>query len=282
MSTFDKNKKEVIHTKIWQEEPEPNNPFAAKTCYCAGYDVYDDLLGKVSWAEYLYLLFKLEKPTQEQAKLLETIAVAIANPGIRDHSVRAAMNAGVGGSTSASALMAALAVGAGQYGGAREVYLVMQSWADCGKDIRMWEQRIKNSTIETRADVWTPIEHTPGFDPNGVSCPKPIRQILDYLNEVAGPNSNLLWLKENQQAVEQFSDSPLALTGVIATAFVDLGLTDEQGEMLYLFLRLPGAAVHALEQKQYGWRKYPFFGDALKLQNDPGPQRIIKKFNNLE
>ncbi|MDH3609669.1 MAG: citryl-CoA lyase, partial [Gammaproteobacteria bacterium] len=81
----EKKKQEVIHTKIWREEPEPDNPFAAKKCFCAGYDVYGDLLGKASWVEYLYLLFKLEKPTQEQAKLLEMIAVAIANPGIRDH-----------------------------------------------------------------------------------------------------------------------------------------------------------------------------------------------------
>ena len=267
------DKKEVIHTKIWNEEPESDNPFAAKTCYCAGYDVYGDLLGKASWVEYLYLLFKLEKPTKEQAKLLETIAVAIANPGIRDYSVRAAMNAGVGGSTSASALMAALAVGAGQYGGAREVYFCMQMWEICGQDINKWKERIKNPPKEERADVWTRIEHTPGFDPNGVSCPTPIQQTLDYLSELAGPRSNVDWLNENRKILEQYSDMPLALTGVIAAAFVDLGLTDEQGEMLFLILRIPGAAAHSLEQNQYGLRKYPFFGDSLRLQNDPGPSR---------
>ncbi len=264
-------KKEVIHTKIWNEEPEPNNPFAAKKCYCAGYDVYGDLLGKASWVEYLYLLFKLEKPTKEQAKLLETIAVAIANPGIRDHSVRAAMNAGVGGSTSASALMAALAVGAGQYGGAREVYLAMQNWEECGQNIKNWQNAIKNPRNEERIDVWTPIEHPPGFDPNGVSCSTPTQQILVSLCEIAGPKSNLDWLKKNRQTLEEHSNMPLAFTGVIAAAFVDLKLTTEQGEMLFLFFRLPGAAVHALEQKHYGWRKYPFFEDSLKLQNDPGP-----------
>ena len=41
--------------------------------------------------------------------------------------------------------------------------------------------------------------------------------------------------------------------------------------MLYLMLRLPGAAVHALEQEKLGWRRYPFFNDGLKLTNDPGP-----------
>ncbi len=266
------NKKEVIHTKIWNEAPELDNPFAAKTCYCAGYDVYGDLLGKISWAEYIYLLFKLERPTKEQAKFLEAIAIAIANPGIRDHSVRAAMNAGVGGSTSASALMAALAVGAGQYGGAREVYSVMQCWQDCEQNIQQWEHRITNPLVEERADVWTAIEHPPGFDPNGVSCSTPIRQTLDYLGSLTEADSNLCWLNANRVRLEKAANFPLSMTCVIATACVDLKFTPQQGEMLFLFFRLPGAAVHALEQKQYGWRKYPFFGDGLKLQDDPGPQ----------
>ncbi len=259
-------KKEVIHTKIWREEPQPDNPFAAQKCFCAGYDVYGDLLGKASWIEYLYLLFKLEKPTKEQAKLLETIAVAIANPGIRDHSVRAAMNAGVGGSTSASALMAALAVGAGQYGGAREVFLVMQLWEGCGQDIHKWKEALLNPPKEERADIWLPMEHPPGFDPNGVTCPEPVVQALEKLSELTMSGSNSKWLNENQKTLEETLNIPIAFTLVIATALTDLEFTSEQGEMLYLLLRLPGSAVHALEQKENGWKKYPFFVDGLKIE----------------
>ena len=261
--TADKDKQEVIHTKIWNEEPEPDNPFAAKKCYCAGYDVYGDLLGKASWVEYLFLLFKLEKPTAEQAKLLETIAVAIANPGIRDHSVRAAMNAGVGGSTAASALMAALAVGAGQYGGAREVYLVMELWEKCGQNIKKWEQELLNPEVDERADIWLLIEHPPGFDPHGVSCPTPVKQTLEKFSLLTRVDSNSNWLKENQAHLEEKTKLPITFTMIIATALTDLGMTNEQGEMLYLLLRLPGAAVHALEQKKLGWKKYPFFKEGL-------------------
>lgn len=268
----EEKKQEAIHTKIWREEPEPDNPFAAKKCFCAGYDVYGDLLDKASWVEYLYLLFKLEKPTQEQAKLLETIAVAIANPGIRDHSVRAAMNAGVGGSTAASVLMAALAVGAGQYGGAREVFLVMQLWEECGQDLEKWEKVLLNPPKEERADIWQPMEHPPGFDPNGVSCPAPIVQTLKKLASISNSNSSLNWLLENQAALEKTVDMPIAFTSVAATAFQDLEFSSEQGEMLYLLLRLPGASAHALEQKYYGIKKYPFFLNKLHLidESDPG------------
>ncbi len=268
MSSEEK-KQEVIHTKIWREEPEPDNPFAAKKCFCAGYDVYGDLLGKASWVEYLYLLFKLEKPTKEQVKLLETVAVAIANPGIRDHSVRAAMNAGVGGSTAASALMAALAVGAGQYGGAREVYLVMQLWDECGHDVTKWEKVLLNPPKEERADIWLPMEHPPGFDPHGLTCPTPVVKTLDKLSSLCDSKSNINWLRNNRFELEEIIQLPISFTGLIAAAFRDLEFSKEQGEMLFLLLRLPGAGAHALEQSYYGFNRYPFFLNQVQLKNDP-------------
>jgi len=264
-------KKEVIHTKIWKETPEPDNPFAAAICECSGFDVYGDLLGKISWIQYLYLLFKLEPPTENQAKLLEGIAVAIANPGLRDLSVRAAMNGGVGGSTSAACLMAALAPGAGQYGGAREVYLAMLLWEKCDKDIDKWQASINNYEKDEPIEVWPDMEHPPGFDPHGISCATPVKQTLQYLSAIDSVGA-LKWLGEVQEELENAAECPLSMSGIAAATFIDLGLTPEQGEMLFLLLRLPGAAVHALEQKQYGWRKYPFFADGLVLQDDPGPK----------
>jgi citrate synthase len=261
---------EKINTKIWFEEEEPDNPFAAKTSYCSGYDVYGDLLGKISWPEYIFLLFKLEKPLPWQSKLLEAIAIAIANPGPRDLGVRAAMNGGVGGSTAASCLMAALAPSAGKNGGAREVYQVMRLWQQCEFELTQWKQSLSTYQDEEEIEVWPASEHTPGFDPYGASCATPVLQTLDHLTSIYSDGA-LSYLSANRQIFEKAADAPLGMTGVIAAAFTDLGFTDEQAEMLYLLLRLPGAAVHSLEQKKLGWRKYPFFGNGLTLTNDPGP-----------
>lgn len=258
-------KKEQITTKIWTEVAEDDNPFAAAACYCSGFDVYGDLLGKASYIEYLYLLFKLEPPTEQQKKLLDGLAVALANPGPRDHSVRAAMNAGVGGSTRASALMAAVAVGAGNLGGGREVYNAVHYWEQCGMDLAAWEEMIKAPPVEERVDVWMPMEHAPGFDPNGTSCMTPVRQSLSYLADI-GCSEKLNWLHQNREILEGYACAPLAMSGVAAAVMHDLELTPDQSEMLFILLRLPGAAVHALEQESLGWRRYPFFGDGLKLQ----------------
>ncbi|WP_201773488.1 citrate synthase family protein [Marinobacter similis] len=58
---------------------------------------------------------------------------------------------------------------------------------------------------------------------------------------------------------------PLAMSGLAAAAMIDLSMDEDQGSMLYLMLRLPGAAVHALEQKKVGWKKFPFYGPAIEL-----------------
>jgi len=273
MSKPEEKKQEVIHSKIWQEVPEPDNPFAAATCYCSGYDVYGDLLGKISWIEYLYLLFKLEPPTKDQARLLEGIAVAIANPGPRDLSVRAAMNGGVGGATAAACLMAAMAPGAGQFGGAREVALVMNVWHQCGTDFNLWRMKIKSyKEDESEADIWPGSEHFPGFDPYSDSCAGIVINTLDHLSSF-NDTKTLQWLQQCRSDLESTAGGALSMTGVIATAFVDLDLSPDQGEMLFLLLRLPGAAVHALEQKANGWRQYPFFSEGLTLTNDPGSSK---------
>ncbi len=263
-------KNETITTKIWRETPEDDNPFAASACYCAGYDVYGDLLGKISLVEYLWLLFKLEPPTKTETLLLEGLAVALANPGPRDHSVHAAMSAGVGGSTRASALMAAIAVGAGSLGGGREIYTTIQYWQQCGTDIDAWRAMLQNPPREERADVWPDMEHSPGFDPNGASCPTPVKQVLEYL-AATSTGDVLPWLKNNRQALETLTDSPLAMSGVAAATLHELKFSPEQAEILFIMLRLPGAAVHALEQEKIGWNRFPFFTDGLTLTNDPGP-----------
>jgi len=264
-------KQETIRSHIWQEEAEADNPFTAKTCHCSGYDVYADLLGNARWSEYLFLLFQRQPPLAWQAALLEDVALILANPGPRDLSVRAAMNGGVGQSTSASCLMAALAVGAGQNGGAHELALALQGWQHCQFNLTKWQTWFKTLNEDERADIWPDMEHFPGFDPQGISCSTPVRQALQHLSKHPHDGA-LIWLLKERTALEKIAEKPLSMLGVVAATFYDLGFTAQQGEMLYLLLRLPGAAVHALEQMPRGWVHYPFFKEGLHVENDPGKQ----------
>lgn len=257
----------ILHTAIWQEQPEADNAFATKQAFCHGYDVYGEVLKKASFTEYLYLLFKGERPTPQQALLLDKLAIVVANAGPRDHSIRAAMNGGVGGSTAAGCLMAALAVGAGQYGGAHEVFHALNIWQFAQQDVNRCQQAMSQLLANKEVDIWQPMEHVAGFDPHGVSCPTIVLQSLEYLASLT-PNGHLAWLLNNRLELEQIAKGTLAMTGVFAAASLDLGFTAEQAEMLFLQLRLSGAAVHALEQQQLGWKKFPYVSQLIDLQQD--------------
>lgn len=259
---------EVIHTRIWQEEAEHDNPFATRAAFCHGYDVFGEMIGKASWIDMLYLLLRAEAPNAHQRQALEALAVALANPGPRDPSVHAAMCGGVCGSTAAASLMAALAVGAGGNSGAREVLLSMQGWTACGTDLARW--RLLLATRPAGAvSIWPEPEHAPGFDPHGRSTATTVLQTLARLSELS-PGPHVAWLEANLAAVEAAAQCPLAMSGVAAATLHDLGFSAEQGEMLFLLLRLPGAAAHALEQRGYGFRKFPFF--TVELENDPATE----------
>lgn len=258
---------QVIHTRIWQELPEADNPFAAAQCRAHGYDVYGQLLGKATYIEYLYLLLKGERPSAQAAATFEILAIALANPGPRDTSVHAAMAAGATGTPASSALMAAIAAGAGSAGGAREVLLAMQAWETCGTDMDAWRRQMA-APAATGPLFWPQLEHPPGFDPHGARCAKPVLQLLSALRAILSAG-NVAWLDEHRPDLEQACGLPLAQNAVVAAAFSDLGLSPAEGEMFTLLWRLPGAAVHALEQSQQGFRQFPFF--ETELENDPGP-----------
>lgn len=266
MTTINKSPTQTIKTRFWEEEANPDNPFAEEACFCAGYDVYGDLLGKISWFEYLYLQIKGEKISPSNAELFENLAISLANPGPRDQSVRAAMSAGVGGSTPASAIMAALAVGAGQYNGARELFLASKMWESNRQDLELWTSNLRDFPKKgKRQDIWPEMEHPPGFDTYGTQCPKPVQQILDCLCDHTEKNSALRWLKTNQPALQEAARHPISKIAVAAAAMKDLDFTPEEAEMLYLMLRLPGVIAHTLERNDFGWREHPFPRDGINL-----------------
>ena len=257
-----------IRTRIWHEEPESDDAFAARRASCYGFDVMADMLGRASWADMLFLLFRGEPPSGPQARLLEGLALALANPGPRDPAVHAAMCSAVGGSPAAAGLIAALAVGAGASGGAREVYQAMQLWAQCGTDIARWREALIQAPAAT-GSIWPSAGHRPGFEPHARRTSTLTCQLLDGLVALAAGEhfSALPWLRAQRGALESAAGAPLASTGVAAAALHELGFSPDQGEMLHLMLRLPGAAAHALEQRQLGHKNFPFF--ALELEDDP-------------
>jgi citrate synthase len=166
------------------------------------------------------------------------------------------MASAVGGAPAAAALMAALSVGAGRHDGARDVLDAMTGWADCGFDLRAWQQRLGEAT-PARLDLWPDSGRAAGFDPQGRGTAGIVLQALEAMAALAQAE-RLRWLARHRAELEAAAGLPLAMSGVAAAALADLGFSPGQGEMLFLLLRLPGAAAHALEQRELGFKQFPF------------------------
>lgn len=251
---------QVIRTRIWDEAPDPRSPFLGRQVRLFGYDYYGDVLGQARWVELLWLLFVGEPPTPDQAELLERLAVALANPGPRDPAVHAAMCGGIGGSRPAAQLMAALAVASGDHGGAGELRRAMHAWQDSEANVSI------ATRLTAHAD---PEGNWPGFSPLSRETPEAVFLCLTHL--LASPLARCLTeLREHEPALSRGATHGLSLIGVAAAAFVDLGLSPDQGEALFLLLRLPGALAHGMEQSGHRHKQFPFFTlDEIAMEPPP-------------
>ena len=107
-----------INTQICKEVPAKDNPYLAQKKIIHGYDLFD-LIEKRSFVDVLYLLFSGELPNRKQAKILEKLMIAFANPGPRHPAVRASMNAGIGKTNTAHILPIGLTTLGGDHCGAQ-------------------------------------------------------------------------------------------------------------------------------------------------------------------
>ncbi len=261
---------ETLETAIWKETPSPDDPFQASHCYCHGYDVHEDLLPNASWFEVLFLLLAGKRPTPAEASLLERVAIISMNPGTRDLGVRAAMNAGVGRAPAGSVLVAAISAGAGQFGGAREVSLAMRLWSE-NRGAASFDL---SCPAEDERSEWPRLEHVPGFDPHARSASAMVLTSIERLAE-GSDGGFLVWLREHREALEAVAGAPVSMTGVLAAAYCELGFSAAIAEYASLILRLPGAAAHALEQRELGWRTFPFHSDVVRPQQPTPPQHDL-------
>lgn len=260
---------ETIKTKICLEEAAPSHEFIAQKMYVRGYDLAE-LLPNVSLSSYLFLLFFEELPTPAQKQLLDALAVLLANPGPRDPSVLAAMTAAAAGATQAASLISAIAAGAGVCGGSREIFYLDQAWRECGINAQAWVDYLPNFNWAQPGETFAKVEHILGFMPyEGVHnswATEALEQLLKLPD--AGSFMHLHFLQQQLPTFQTAFNRTISVSLIASAALRDLGCNAEQAEMLYLLLRLPGAAAHAYEQRVQGITEFPFWPQGIHYQSD--------------
>jgi len=244
-------------TKIWEETPHPTNPYIAETCRCHGYDLFE-LMTKRSFVDVLFLLFQGDLPNPQQAKFLETLMIALINPGPRHPATRAAMLAGVGKTDPTHILPISLSILGGSHLGAGEIE----------ESMRFLRKQLKNDPTKVAQSVlakceppaegdWHPV---PGFGNRFGETDPHACAIARYLSELPGARKILAWGESFSKALQPH-DLGWLTTGVAAAALAELGFQPRAGAGLFQIISAPGMLAHGVELANKPFTAMPFPSD---------------------
>ncbi len=244
-------------TRIWEESPSADNPYLAEQCRCHGYDLLE-LVRKRGFADVLYLLFRGELPTAEEAQLLEALMVAFINPGPRHPASRAAMNAAVGKTDPALILPIALTTLSGTHNAAGTLEEAMRFLRK--------QQRKRGGEVAAQllAQANRPAQGDWHIAPGFGSCYNGIdlisAKIADHLVGMSAAGGALRWGREFSRALEAEGMGWLA-TGVVAAVLTDLGFPPRAAAGLYQIISAPGLLAHGVELANKPLTAMPFVSD---------------------
>lgn len=254
---------ERVATKIWYEQPSEDNPYIARSALCQGYDLYE-LMERRSFVEVFYLLFRGDLPTSQDAKILETLMIALINPGPRHPATRAAMNVGIGKTNPQHILPVASAVLGGDYLGGGEIENAMRFFRkQQNTNPLSFYSDISDSLVAAQTGTSKDQEISqiiPGFGTRSGGIEVMAAEIAQRLSKIEGAGKSLVWGCELHSSLKSIGLGWL-MTGVAAAVFADLGFQPRAGGALFQLLGAPGLVAHGLELSNKPITAMPFVSD---------------------
>ncbi len=240
--------------------------------------VLDELMGRVSFGEAVYLVLTGELPSRDVGRLIEALLVSSIDHGVTPPSTLAARNvATTGAPTRAAAAAGVLAFGSPLGGGGSIdacFHFLEQGLGLVGEWVS-YDDAARRLVEQLHEEGHVP----PGFGHRFHSQDPRAGRLLQLALELdlEGPHVRLLRsvervLAERREANE---DPPLPINadGAIAAVCGDLGLGAETASVLFMVSRLPGIVAHALEERQ---RQPPMrqIDPAGHTYDGPGERRL--------
>lgn len=255
-----------IRTRIWQELADPHNPWVATDARCHGY-AHSEMIGRLDYAQTLFLLLRGELPGERQHELLRRFLVAFCNPGPRHGATRAVMNAAASGTRSQHLGAIGLALLGGEHLGSAEVeqaarFLSRQRGADPAALATSLgaASRDGECTADRRA--------APGFGTLYGDIDAHAGALAALLAAAPGDWHTLAWGQRFAAGLRGAGCGWL-VPGVAAAAALDLGFAPRTAAALYQIASLPGLLAHGLEMGGQGMQGMPFVAEEDYEFHDP-------------
>jgi len=250
-----------------------------------GYAI-EDLIGRVGFAEMVWLLTRGELPKPAHAKLLEAALVAAVDHGPQAPSIaiaRMAMTCGVGIN---NAMASAINVLGDIHGGAGEQCVAFYNRIANRLDrnnTKTVDRRALEAAAKAEMDALAKqgMRHVPGFGhrfhPTDPRAPKLLKLVDQAASSghVSGLFAAVGRAVEKVLARQKNRKIPMNIDGATAVIFAEIGFPPPLCRGLFVLSRSVGALAHAWEESQSGERnKGPIPRHLLWKYNGPKGRRV--------
>lgn len=220
-----------------------------------GYHV-DELMGRLSFADAVYLLLMGELPSGSIGRMLNAILVSVIDHGVTPPSTLAARNVAASGAPLKDCVAAGILAFGPYHGGDIETCMRL---LDQGLSLVRAGHTLQDAATTIVDDCIAAGQTPPGFG-HGLHTQDPRAPRLFQLAmelELEGEHVRMLRAIERTLAAREAILGrllPANVDGAIAAIAADLGFSYELGNAIFLVSRLPGLIAHSHEERE---RKEP-------------------------
>jgi citrate synthase len=239
----------------------------------------DELMGRVSFGDTIYLLLLGELPSPSISRLIDAILVSFIDHGATPPSTLAARNAATTGASIRGAVAAGVVAFGRHYGGD---ILACRARLDEGLALTRNGPLMAAAATELAERMVQANEiPPPGFGHRFHTIDPRATRLLQIAHELEADHRYTQFIRALEHALSrhpalQEHPLPINVDGAVAAVCGDVGLPSEVADALLLISRIPGLAAHVLEEQQ---RETPMRAiDPLAHGYDgPGARRLGRK-----
>ena len=240
-----------------------------------GYPV-DELMGRLTYGEAVYLLLRGELPTPSIGKLFSAVLVSSLDHGVTPPSTLAARHVASTGSPLCSAVAAGVLAFGTYHGGDIEACMRCLQEGLSLHHTGMPYEAVARTLLERHCGSGpTP----PGFGHRIHTRDPRAARLLQLAHELDldGEHCRLLRVVErviNEAPGRAQQPIPLNIDGAIAAVCGDIGLDPSVGNALFIISRVPGLIAHVREERTRE-RRMRQIDASVVTYDGPGERRLI-------
>jgi len=215
-----------------------------------GYHV-DEMMGRVSFSEAIYLLLMGELPTPAIGKMISAILVSSVDHGVTPPSTIVARNVAATGAPLRAAIGAGVLAFGTYHGGDVEACMRM---LDAGIHDIAQGRPVQDAAERIIDDCLGQGQRPPGFGHRLHTRDPRAMRLMQLAMELELDADHIRLMRMLERLLESRtgpSDEamPMNVDGAIAAVCGDLGLDYEFGNALFIISRVPGLIAHAHEER---------------------------------